>query len=151
MGRMHSKKHGKAGSVKPVKKTNPTWVSHKAKVVEQLIIKLAKSEKNTSEIGIILRDTYGIPNVKIVTGKKITQILKDNKLAPEMPENLRALIVRHINLMKHMENNNHDKTAKRGAELTESKINRLVKYYRRTGKLPADWKYDKAKAKLLVA
>lgn len=148
---MHSGKRGKAGSTKPVKKTNPTWVTHKDKVVEQLILKLAKSEKTTSEIGIILRDTYGIPNVKVVTGKKITQILKENKAAPELPENLRALIVRHINLMKHMETNNHDKTAKRGAELTESKINRLVKYYKRTSKLPADWKYDRAKAKLLVA
>ena len=151
MARMHSRTRGKAGSTKPVKKTNPTWVSHNSKVVEQLIIKLAKSEKTTSEIGIILRDTYGIPSVRSVTGKKVTKILKENKLNPELPENLRALIVRHINLMKHMESNNHDKTAKRGAELTESKINRLVKYYRRMNKLPANWKYDKSKAKLLVA
>lgn len=148
---MYSRKRGKAGSTKPVKKTTPTWVSHKSKVVEQLILKLAKSEKTTSEIGIILRDTYGIPSVRAVTGKKINQILIENKAEPALPENLRALIVRHINLMKHMESNNHDKTAKRGAELTESKINRLVKYYRRTSKLPANWKYDKAKAKLLVA
>ncbi|MBU2589391.1 MAG: 30S ribosomal protein S15 [Nanoarchaeota archaeon] len=151
MARMYSRKRGKAGSTKPVKKTTPTWVSHKSKVVEQLILKLAKSEKTTSEIGIILRDTYGIPSVRAVTGKKINQILIENKAEPALPENLRALIVRHINLMKHMESNNHDKTAKRGAELTESKINRLVKYYRRTSKLPANWKYDKAKAKLLVA
>ncbi len=151
MGRMHSNTSGKAGSTKPANKNKASWITHTPKVVEQLILKLSKSEKNTSEIGIILRDTYGIPNVKSVTGKKITQILKDNKMAPELPENLRALILRHIKLIKHMESNNHDMTAKRGAELTESKIHRLVKYYRRTGKLPADWKYDKSKAKLLVA
>ena len=34
--------------------------------------------------------------------------------------------------------------------LTESKINRLVKYYKKTGKLSKTWVYDKDKAKLLV-
>ena len=41
-------------------------------------------------------------------------------------------------------------TAKRGFQLTESKINRLVKYYKKTNKMPKDWKFDRAKAKLLV-
>ena len=150
MARMHSRKRGKAGSTKPVKKVKPTWVEQKPKVVEALILKLAKAGHTTSEIGIMLRDAYGVPDVKAITGKKIMQILAENKLAPNLPENLTALIKRHIDLMKHIEGNKRDKTANRGAQLTESKINRLVKYYKRKGALAADWKYDKAKAKLLV-
>ena len=60
------------------------------------------------------------------------------------------LIKRRINLTTHRESNKQDMTAKRGFQLTESKINRLVKYYKSTGKLPADWKFDRSKAKLLV-
>jgi small subunit ribosomal protein S15 len=34
--------------------------------------------------------------------------------------------------------------------LTESKIKRLVKYYRRTKKLPKDWRYDPEQAVLII-
>ena len=32
---------------------------------------MAKEGKSTSEIGILLRDTYGIPSVKLITGKRV--------------------------------------------------------------------------------
>jgi len=150
MARMHSRKKGKSGSVKPVKKTKPSWVNYKPKEVEQLVVKLAKSEKSPSQIGIILRDVYGIPSVKSVTKKSILKILTENKLAPKLPENLTALIKKHVKLMKHYENNKHDKTSLRGMQLTESKIKRLIKHYKRTKKLPQNWIYEKRKAKLLI-
>lgn len=151
MARIYSRKRGKAGSKKPARKSAPNWIAHTPAVVEQLVIKLAKSEKTTSQIGAILRDTYGIPEVRQVTGKKITQILKDNNQSPKLPENLAALIRRHIQLMKHILDNKRDEVAARGETITESKINRLVKYYKRTGLLPENWTYDKTKAKLLVS
>ena len=40
--------------------------------------------------------------------------------------------------------------AKRGLELTESKIRKLVKYYKKTKKLESDWKYDPDKIRLLI-
>jgi small subunit ribosomal protein S15 len=60
------------------------------------------------------------------------------------------LIKRQIDILKHFESNKQDKTAKRGLQLTESKINRLIRYYKKSKRLPADWKYDKNKARLLV-
>ena len=42
MARMHSRKRGKAGSKKPMKKVLPLWVRYKAKELELLIVKLAK-------------------------------------------------------------------------------------------------------------
>ena len=67
-----------------------------------------------------------------------------------MPEDLSALIKRDIQLLKHLEGNKQDQVAKRGLRLTESKINRLVRYYKRTKRLPKDWVFDKDKARLLV-
>jgi small subunit ribosomal protein S15 len=147
---MYSRKKGKSGSTKPLKKVKPSWVRYSAKEIEQLVIKLHKSGKSTSEIGIILRDTYGVPDVKTITKKKITKILEENKISFKLPEDLTNLIKKDIKLMTHLEVNKKDMPAKRGHQLTESKIRRLVKYYKRVGKLPKDWNYDVKKAKLLV-
>ena len=147
---MYSRKRGKAGSTKPVVKTVASWVSYKPKEVEQLIVKLAKQEKSSSEIGMILRDTYGIPDVQTLLGKKVMAVIKEKKLAKDLPEDLTNLIKRHIEVMKHLESNHHDMVAKRGMQLTESKIKRLVKYYKKKGVLAEDWRYNKQKAKLFI-
>ena len=147
---MHSRAKGKSSSKKPLDTTKPLWVRYREKEVEMLIAKLAKEDLSSSEIGIILRDSYGIPNIKQVTGKKIQQILKEKNLLKEVPEDLKALIKRALMIRKHMENNKQDMTAKRGLQLTESKINRLVKYYKTNKKLPAEWKYDPETAKMFI-
>jgi small subunit ribosomal protein S15 len=99
-------------------------------------------------IGLILRDSYGIPDVKHVTGKSISKILEEKKIAPKIPEDLMSLIKRAIAIRKHMEENRQDMSALRGLQLTESKIKRLVKYYKVARKLPVDWKYDVKSVKL---
>src|SRR3989338_1878940 len=142
MARMHSGKKGKRGSKKPIKKSLPIWVRYKPKELELIIAKLAKEGKNSSEIGIILRDTYGIPDTRLLFGERLSKILKEKNLAPELPDDLMALIRRSVVLRKHIETNNKDQTAKRGITLTESKIKRLTKYYKRTGKLSSEWKFD---------
>ena len=150
MGRMYSGKKGKSGSKKPVKKHKLTWMRYSGKEVEQLIIKLAKQGKTQSEIGMILRDTYGIPSTKELLTKKIGKILSENNLQPKLPEDLSNLIKREIIIKKHFDRNKKDMHSKRGLLITESKIHRLAKYYRRIGRLPKDWKYDRKQAELLV-
>ena len=147
---MHSRDRGKAGSNKPVEKNVPSWVSYKPKEVEALIVKLAKQEKQATEIGLILRDSYGIPNVKALLGKKVCEVLKDKKLATKIPEDLSSLIKRDIELMKHLEANHKDMTAKRGLQLTESKIKRLIKYYKTKNIIDKNFIFDRNKAKLLL-
>ncbi len=142
MARMYSHRRGKSGSKKPAKKTIPAWLTYKAKDVELLISKLAKEGKSPSEIGTVLRDTYGIPSVKTVCGGGVAKIMQKNNLAPEIPQDLAALIKRLAIVTKHKSANPKDEKGKRGIMLTESKINRLVKYYKRTGKLATDWKLD---------
>ena len=150
MARMHSGARGKSGSKKPLQKKKPTWTRYDAKTVEQLVLKVAKLGHKPSLIGTILRDSYGIPDVEVITGKKITKILEQNKQPLKIPEDISYLIKKDIALMKHFEKNKHDFAAKRGMILTESKIKRLANYYTRTDKLPKDWRFDRTKAKMFI-
>ena len=150
MARMHSRKKGKSGSTKPIAKTQPSWVRYKAKEVEMLVQKLFKENNEPSQIGALLRDVYGIPDVQTITKKSIGKILKEKDLLPEIPEDLMALMKKNIKVAKHLEENHTDKVAKRGLQLTESKIRRLVKYYKANKRLPMEWKYEPDKVRLLI-
>ncbi|MFP4401508.1 MAG: 30S ribosomal protein S15 [Candidatus Woesearchaeota archaeon] len=150
MARMHSGKKGQSGSKRPLESPMPSWVRYKSKELEMIIVKLAKEGHSPTEIGLILRDQYGVPSVKPILNKSIGAVLKEKKLLPEIPEDLKSIIRKSIDLRKHLEENNHDQTARRGLLLTDSKIKRLVKYYKKTGILPQDWKYDAESLKLAV-
>jgi len=150
MARIHARKKGKAGSKRPSTKTIPRWVRYKKNEIEKLVIKLAKEGNSTSRIGSILRDQFGIPSVKIVTSKTISEIMKENETYPKFPEDLFNLLKQAVSLRDHLQKNKRDYTSKRGLELLESKIRRLAKYYVRRGILPEDWQYSPEKAKLLI-
>lgn len=147
---MHSRDRGKSGSTKPVKKQVPTWVRYKPKEVELLIVKLSKEGNTPSQVGMVLRDTYGIPDIKSLMKKKISRVLDEKKLLKDIPEDLMALMKKAIAVRKHLDENKQDKSAKHGMQLTDSKINRLAKYYKKTGKLPADWKYNPKRLRLYI-
>jgi len=150
MARLHARRRGKAGSKRPSTRTIPRWIRYKKNEIERLVVKLAKEGNSTSRIGLILRDQFGIPSVKLVTDKTISEIMKENETYPKFPEDLFNLLKQAVNLRDHLEKNKKDYTSKRGLELLESKIRRLGKYYIRKGVLPEDWQYSPEKAKLLV-
>jgi small subunit ribosomal protein S15 len=150
MARRYSRKKGKSRSKKPPIKIPPKWVKYKKEEVEALVVKLAKEGKSSATIGTILRDQFGIPDVKAITGKSISKIMKENEVYPPIPEDLLNLLRKAVNLREHLEKHKKDKHSRRGLELLESKIRRLGKYYVRKGVLPKDWTYSPEKAKLLV-
>jgi len=145
---MYSRKHGCSGSHRPLDRKKPTWVGTSNKEIELIIGKLAKEGKGASQIGLVLRDSYGIPDVKLILGKKIRQILEEKKLTHELPEDLFNLIQRIILIQKHLESNHKDMTAKRGLQLSESKVMRLLKYYKKIGRMPHTWKYNPKNLKI---
>ncbi len=145
-----SKKKGQSHSTRPARVGAPTWVKYSPAEVEDLVVSLAKKGYPPSTIGVILRDQYGIPLVKMITGKKIVQILREHGLAPEIPEDLYNLIKRAARIRRHLEEHPKDYHSKRGLQLVESKIHRLVKYYKRKGVLPPDWKYEPKKISILA-
>nr|QKY15258.1 40S ribosomal protein S13 (RPS13) [Polytomella parva] len=151
MGRMHSKGKGKSSSALPYKRTPPSWCSSKPEEVVDLICKLAKKGITPSSIGNVLRDIHGVPLVSTVTGSKVLRILKGHGLAPEIPEDLYYLIKKAVAIRKHLERSRKDKDGKFRLILVESRIHRLARYYRRTRKLPPNWKYESSTASTLVA
>ena len=128
----------------------PEWIEYSNEEIEELILKLRKEGNSTSMIGIVLRDQYGIPDVKLVTGKKITKILEQHDQGLEYPEDLMNLIRRAVNIRDHLTENPKDLHTRRGLRIIESKIRRLVRYYVREGVLPEGWRYDPRSAALLV-
>ena len=135
------KEKGRSHSTRPPKLIKPAWVKMSPEEVEELVVSLYRKGYPPSMIGIILRDMYGIPLVKAVTGKKLTRILEERGLKPEIPEDLMNLIRRAVRVRRHLEEHPKDYHSKRGLQLIESKIHRLVKYYKRRGVLPPDWEY----------
>ncbi|MEM1685537.1 MAG: 30S ribosomal protein S15 [Acidilobaceae archaeon] len=145
------KEKGKSGSMRPARPQPPTWLEFTPEEIELIIEELARKGYKPSMIGVILRDQFGIPLVKPILGKSITQVLEEKGLAPKIPEDLLNLLKKAVNIRRHLEEHPKDMFAKRGLIDVESKIRRLVKYYKRVGKLPKDWEYSFEKAKLLVA
>lgn len=150
MARMYARKRGKSGSNRPLKTGVHKWVAYKKDEVEKLVLKLKNEGNQSASIGTLLRDQYGIPLVKDITNKKITKILKENKAESKIPEDLLNLIKHAVKINGHLKNNKKDVHSKRSLQLTESKIRRLSKYYKKNKVLPKDWNYNIDKANLLV-
>ena len=70
MGRMHSNGKGISASAIPYSRTPPAWLKTTPEQVVDQICKLAKKGATPSQIGVVLRDSHGIAQVKVVTGKK---------------------------------------------------------------------------------
>ena len=145
-----SKIKGSSHSIRPIESGAPKWVKTSAEETESTILDLAKKGVTQSQIGILLRDQYGIPLAKQITNKKIGKVLSENGASPDLPEDIFNLIKHAGAIRGHLEEHPKDMSSKRGLQLIESKINRLAKYYKSIGKLPRDWKYSPEKASILV-
>jgi small subunit ribosomal protein S15 len=129
----------------------PKWTGMSSKDVEELVVKLNRDGLQSARIGTVLRDLHAVPNVRQATGKTISHILKEAQLVPAIPEDMQNLMRRAVNLRtKHLAEHRKDHHNARGLQLIESRIRRLALYYKRTGRLPADWKYEPGQAQLLV-
>ncbi|RJS76139.1 30S ribosomal protein S15 [Candidatus Bathyarchaeota archaeon] len=138
---MPKKEKGRSHSTRPISKRSPSWCRYTSEEVESLIVKLAREGNPPSKIGVILRDQYGIPLAKAIVGKGIVEVLKENNLAPPIPEDLDALLRKAARLRAHLERNRADRYNRRAVQTVESKIRSLSEYYKRKGVLPPDWKY----------
>ncbi|WP_280538067.1 30S ribosomal protein S15 [Halopenitus sp. POP-27] len=134
MARMHTRRRGLSGSDKPVADDPPEWSDVDAEDIEARVVELAEQDYDPSQIGMKLRDEgvtgTPIPDVKLATGKKITEILEEHDAAASVPEDFRNLVERAVRLREHMAENPQDHQNKRALQNTESKIRRLADYYR---------------------
>lgn len=148
---MYGRGKGMSASALPYRRRAPSWLKMKPEDVVEHITKLAKKGLTPSQIGVTLRDSFGIPQVKNVTGSKILRILKTQGVAATLPEDLYFLIKKAVAIRKHLDKNRKDKDSKFRLILVESRIHRLARYYKRVKSLPATWKYVSATASTLVA
>lgn len=129
---------------------NPDWVPLSAAEIEGHVVRMAKDGYPSARIGLVLRDQYGVPNVKLATGRSVTEMMTENGVSPELPEDLSNLMRRAIALNVHLRENGGDVSNKRGLNLIEAKIRRLERYYKDNGVLPGDWKYSLKTAELML-
>ncbi len=148
MGRLHSHRHGKSHSIRPVTIRAPSWITQTPKDVEELIVKYSKERLSPRQIGIRLRDQHAIPLSKPITKKGVLKVLEENKLIPEMPEDLDNIVRKAVGLQKHLKANKGDHRNVRSLELIEAKVHRLSVYYKKIGKIPKNWKYKSVVAQL---
>ncbi len=150
MSRMHSSRKGSSGSKRPLVTENPKWVQQTPEEVTDLVAKLAGEGMSMAKIGLVLRDQYAVPNVRLATGKSVKEICAEKGIKFELPEDLQSLMKRAVLLSGHVRGNPKDLHNMRGLRLIESKIRRLVKYYKREGVIPQNWTYALDTAALQV-
>lgn len=147
---MHTSRKGKSGSKRPVLDKNPEWVQQSPDEVKDLVAKLSGEGKTMAMIGLTLRDQYAVPNVRLATGLSVKEILEEKGIKADLPEDLANLMRRAVQLNGHLKKNKKDLGNLRGLQLVESKIRRLVKYYKREGVIPESWNYSLSTAALQV-
>ena len=150
MSRMHSGGKGRSGSSRPGVSEAPGWSASDKTDVEDLIVSLAREGHSTAMIGTILRDQHAVPDARLVTGERISHTLSRNGITNKYPEDMMNLMRRALSLIDHLAGNSKDLHNRRQLELCESKIRRLAKYYKNTGKLNEDWVYKQDQLRLMV-
>ena len=148
MARIHSHRRGKSHSTRPSSKRSPTWVNYSQDEIIAQIGKLAKDGLGPSQIGLQMRDEFGIPYLKTFLGKSVKEILAEDKARSTIPEDLSHLVERAVKLQGHLNNHHADRKNVRSLELLEAKIHRLSNYYKEKKELPANWRYSAAVAQL---
>ena len=151
MAKMHSRKKGSSRSRPPAAAKVPAWCDVSKEELEKTIMKLHESGLPSSRIGLTLRDQYGVPGTKLISGKSVTGVLKQNNALPDLPEDLSNLMRKALHVRKHIKANKKDVHNKRSLQLTENKIRRLVKYYHDSGRLAPEWTYSPETAEILIS
>lgn len=153
MARMHSKKRGKAKSRKPIVDSSEFGNGAgdlSKEEIGKLAASYARQGMSPAAIGEKLKKEHGIPYVKQATGVRLVNLLKDNGVSSDIPHDMLDLMTRAVRMRKHLEKNKQDVYNRIRLMRVESKLFRLSRYYVREGVLPSGWKYDPAKAELIV-
>ena len=81
---MHAPGKGISSSALPYRRAPPSWLKTTPEDVVEHITKLARKGLTPSQIGVTLRDSHGVPQVRFLTGNKILRILKTNGAWPHL-------------------------------------------------------------------
>ncbi|MEK6914646.1 MAG: 30S ribosomal protein S15 [Nanoarchaeota archaeon] len=103
----------------------PVWLKFTKEEIKAIILKLSNKGINAEKIGLILRDQYGIPNVKLYN-LKIKEVMGDKFSEPSIIN----LEKKFEKIIKHFEKNKQDTTAGRALIVTRSKLKKRTTYHK---------------------
>lgn len=101
----------------------PAWLKYTKEEIKAIILKLTNKDLTAEKIGLILRDQYGIPNVKLYN-LKIKDVMGEKFSEPSII-NLEKKLGK---IIKHFEKNKQDKKAGRSLIIAKSKLKKRTEY-----------------------
>ncbi len=107
------------------KLAKPTWVKMTESELKKVIAELAKKYPS-SQVGMMLRDQYGIPSTRIY-GKKLGEYLEE--LGIDSKEDLVNADKKVDALKEHLKHNVTDKIAKHKLQKAQARLNIIKRYY----------------------
>jgi len=103
----------------------PLWLKTTEEEMKKIIVEL--SEKySPAQLGLVLRDQYGIPTTKIY-GKKLSEYLKEIGKYNEKAE-LENAQKKVENMQDHLKNNSQDKKTKHKMQKAKSKLETIKRH-----------------------
>src|SRR5438093_6813372 len=108
MARVHARRRGSSRSRPPTREEAHEWQPIEKQEIIDTIVKMAREGRTGAYIGLVLRDQHAVPNVKLATGKSMQEILAENQLAPQIPEDLQNLMKRAVHLQGHLATHRRD-------------------------------------------
>ena len=102
----------------------PAWLKYSKEEVKAIIMKLAGKGLSSEKIGLVLRDQYGIPTVKLFN-LKIKDIMQD-KFEEPTTKNLNNKLQK---LITHYHKNKQDKNAERSLIISKAKLKKRIDYH----------------------
>ena len=149
---MHTGRHGKSQSRKPDVEIGamPEGFTGTKAETDDAIVAYAKQGMHQALIGQKLKQENGLRYVKQLYGKRLGAILKEKGYQQQYPQDFFDLLKKATVLRRHLDKNHNDVHNKVRLNRIEAKIWRLTKYYKRSGSLPEDWKYEPDKVALLI-
>jgi small subunit ribosomal protein S15 len=109
-------------------KEKPVWLKYTEDEVKAIILKLANKGNTAEKIGLILRDQYGIPNVKLYN-LRIKKVLGDKYKDPNVI-NLRKKVE---NIEEHNKQFKHDEKANRSLNISKAFLKKRESYLAKKG------------------
>lgn len=103
----------------------PVWLKLSEEELKKIIATLAEKYQ-PAQIGLILRDQYGVPTTKVY-GKKISAYLKE--IGKNDFFEVKNIEVKVEKIKEHMKKNVTDKKAKHKFQKANSRLNALRKYF----------------------
>lgn len=101
----------------------PVWLKYTEDEVKAIIIKLANKGNTAEKIGLILRDQYGIPRVKLYN-LKIKGVLAEKYQDPNVI-NLKKKVLK---IEEHNQKFKHDEKAKRSLTISKANLKKRESY-----------------------